>query len=219
MKYIKYVITVTALVLTSNVNAALISVDWLSVGDNSITRDNTSGLDWLDLTATTSISYDTVLAEQVAGGQFDGWRYATTDEVSTMFLSNFGIDLYNGNTSFGPPPAGLAQATGFFGDTIIGIGPQFTGIAGRTSDVNVFNNAHLVVGADYNSSTSTFFRRIDPNLNTHYSSDISINEFTGSWLVSDGAWEPSAVPVPAAVWLFGSGLLGLIGVAHRKGRA
>ena len=27
---------------------------------------------------------------------------------------------------------------------------------------------------------------------------------------------PSAVPVPAAVWLFGSGLLGIIGVARRK---
>ncbi len=27
---------------------------------------------------------------------------------------------------------------------------------------------------------------------------------------------PSAVPVPAAVWLFGSGLLGLVGVARRK---
>lgn len=27
---------------------------------------------------------------------------------------------------------------------------------------------------------------------------------------------PSAVPIPAAVWLFGSGLLGLIGVARRK---
>jgi len=26
----------------------------------------------------------------------------------------------------------------------------------------------------------------------------------------------SSVPVPAAVWLFGSGLLGLIGVARRK---
>lgn len=27
---------------------------------------------------------------------------------------------------------------------------------------------------------------------------------------------PSAIPIPAAVWLFGSGLLGLIGVARRK---
>ena len=26
----------------------------------------------------------------------------------------------------------------------------------------------------------------------------------------------SAIPVPAAVWLFGSGLLGLVGIAHRR---
>jgi len=31
-----------------------------------------------------------------------------------------------------------------------------------------------------------------------------------------GTWTMSAVPVPAAVWLFGSGLLGLIGIAKRK---
>jgi hypothetical protein len=30
---------------------------------------------------------------------------------------------------------------------------------------------------------------------------------------------PAAVPVPAAAWLFGSGLLGLFGVARRKARA
>ena len=31
-----------------------------------------------------------------------------------------------------------------------------------------------------------------------------------------GSVEPNVVPVPAAVWLFGSGLLGLVGVARRK---
>ena len=29
-------------------------------------------------------------------------------------------------------------------------------------------------------------------------------------------WQMSSVPVPAALWLFGSGLIGLIGVARRK---
>jgi hypothetical protein len=29
-------------------------------------------------------------------------------------------------------------------------------------------------------------------------------------------WEVAAVSVPAAAWLFGSGLIGLIGVARRK---
>lgn len=41
---------------------------------------------------------------------------------------------------------------------------------------------------------------------------------TGLQFGVDGglAFAPAAVPVPAAVWLFGSGLLGLIGVARRK---
>ena len=34
------------------------------------------------------------------------------------------------------------------------------------------------------------------------------------WAVRDGG--VSSVPVPAAVWLFGSGLLGLVGLARRK---
>jgi len=46
----------------------------------------------------------------------------------------------------------------------------------------------------------------------------------GMWVGMDldGLWEPpqpyhpSPVPVPAAVWLFGSGLVGLIGFARRK---
>jgi len=35
-----------------------------------------------------------------------------------------------------------------------------------------------------------------------------------AWAVRDG--DVSAVPLPAAVWLFGSGLLGLIGIARKK---
>lgn len=38
----------------------------------------------------------------------------------------------------------------------------------------------------------------------------------GSTVLGSFSLAPSAVPVPAAVWLFGSGLLGLIGVARRK---
>ncbi len=35
-----------------------------------------------------------------------------------------------------------------------------------------------------------------------------------AWVVRSG--DVSAVPVPAAVWLFGSGLIGLLGLARRK---
>jgi len=38
--------------------------------------------------------------------------------------------------------------------------------------------------------------------------------WTGTGSITQGA--PSAVPVPAAVWLFGSGLVGLAGIARRR---
>lgn len=58
----------------------------------------------------------------------------------------------------------------------------------------------------------------------HNASDLVLN-FSASGLqgLADESWgldnvqvEISAVPVPAAVWLFGSGLLGLIGLGRRK---
>jgi len=36
------------------------------------------------------------------------------------------------------------------------------------------------------------------------------------WNTTSGTSSLSAVPIPAAVWLFGSGLLGLVGMARRK---
>lgn len=38
----------------------------------------------------------------------------------------------------------------------------------------------------------------------------------GSTVLGTFSLAPSAVPVPAAVWMFGSGLIGLIGIARRK---
>ena len=56
---------------------------------------------------------------------------------------------------------------------------------------------------DYSSSDKQF----DSYIDGFYGSD-----FSGEW---DYA-ELTSVPVPAAAWLFGSGLIGLIGVARRK---
>ena len=54
---------------------------------------------------------------------------------------------------------------------------------------------------------------------------VSVGNVGAQWAAFDGtpytevyniAVTPSAIPVPAAVWLFGSGLLGLVGVARRR---
>lgn len=49
---------------------------------------------------------------------------------------------------------------------------------------------------------------------------VSMSTFAGTWSVDAAAgtlnYTVSAVPVPAAVWLLGSGLLGLVGISRRK---
>lgn len=55
----------------------------------------------------------------------------------------------------------------------------------------------------------------------HYSWTDALNTMTPSLTTETSgailsAYQPAVVPVPAAVWLFGSGLLGLIGIARRK---
>ena len=41
-------------------------------------------------------------------------------------------------------------------------------------------------------------------------------DIESTWMWANFSEAPSEIPVPAAVWLFGSGLLGLIGIARKK---
>jgi uncharacterized repeat protein (TIGR01451 family) len=101
--------------------AALVSTDWQTAGDNLITRDATSGLDWLDLTQTANRSYNDVSSQLGAGGQFAGFRYATQAEVTALF-SQFGLP-------FGFTPmsnalhAGAQSFHAFFG-TLVAFDPN-----------------------------------------------------------------------------------------------
>jgi len=44
----------------------------------------------------------------------------------------------------------------------------------------------------------------------------AFNGQIGSWEITGTVTAPAEVPVPAAVWLFGSGLIGLAGIARRR---
>lgn len=51
-----------------------------SFGANSATFDSETNLQWLNLNHTRNLSFNEVTAAQAVGGQFYGWRYATTAE-------------------------------------------------------------------------------------------------------------------------------------------
>ncbi|MDH5325909.1 MAG: PEP-CTERM sorting domain-containing protein [Gammaproteobacteria bacterium] len=70
--------------LTTYSHAVLIEQDYTSAGDGRITYDDSTGLQWLDLSVTSNWSYNDVTSEFGSGGLFEGWRYATVNEFRDL---------------------------------------------------------------------------------------------------------------------------------------
>ena len=78
-----------------NVDAGLMGVhDPTVVGNGAsptdgfnLTRDTATGLEWLDLTLSTGLSFNDVSASFGTGQAFDGFRYATLDEIQHLLGS------------------------------------------------------------------------------------------------------------------------------------
>lgn len=209
MKYLKLTLAAAALVLSTSVNAAIVSVDWQSTGDNLVTRDTTNGLEWLDLTETTNMSYFTVLGQLSTGSQFEGWRYATNVEVGSLFTA-FGLPLDANLTVAGLVDSAIVDFSNTMGNimdpAVFSYGAR--GYIGEGSGGNQY-----IAGAYYGISSGINFYT-GPNLGSGatLTPPTTASANLGSYLVRDA----SVVPVPAAVWLFGSGLIGLAGIARRK---
>jgi hypothetical protein len=213
MKLYNLMTTAIALVLSVGVNAAL-------VDNGAYTTDTESGLDWLDLSATDGLSYDSALANN------PGYRHAMNAEVENLFGILF--DGYFNNTPF----LTSLNAANVGGEEFVAYSDQlediqsFQSLFGHTETKDFGTGSTLAIG-----SWGLYY---DENLIVRLMG--AYNRFTGNPLTevngldyienfdffrNDGsdryAWfMVSTVPVPAAFWLFGSGLFGLIGIARRK---
>jgi hypothetical protein len=61
-----------------------------SFGAQTALLDSSSGLEWLHLNLTAGYSYDAMQAQLASGGTFDGWHYATSDELTRFFIDYTG---------------------------------------------------------------------------------------------------------------------------------
>jgi hypothetical protein len=73
-----------------------------------------------------------------------------------------------------------------------------------------FNSLGNLIGVSFNSQPFT------SGALAFYVEDAELNGATGVWNASSFSMTP--VPIPAAVWLLGSGLMGLVGVVRRRTR-
>jgi hypothetical protein len=96
------------------------------VDQGTNTYDPNTGLQWLDVPITLGQSYSQVLAQLGAGGTYEGYRYATGLEVSTLFASAGITTPYTGVVN-GEGPA-ISALSALLGPTF---GPNYTyGITG-----------------------------------------------------------------------------------------
>ena len=180
------------------------------IDNASYTTDTDNGLDWLDLTLSSNRSYDDVLSNFGAGGEFEGWRFATDIEVVSLWDS-FGI------TS----PAAVSST--LYSEKYEG-GRLFLDLLGNTrpSTETTFNpyTDGLVLNVDGGNAdvyvvglTCTNFPCISGDLTgkghtferSNWLSQSTASSEVGSFLVRSSA----ALPEPSALLLLALGLAGI----------
>lgn len=219
MKSITGATCICLLVISFSVKAALVSrlggqavydtdldITWLA--DANLAADNAFGVAFGigGIRANGTMSWDTandwITAMNADGGTgylgFNDWRLPTTLQPDASCSEQ------SGNTSFGLNCTGSEMGHLFYNE-LSGVANTPVQSSGDP-DLALFSNIQTY----YWSTQLLSFGFHDgfQDIGLGVSIDMSV------WAVRSG--DVSAVPVPAAVWLFGSGLIGLIGVARRK---
>lgn len=206
-------LAILTLFFTVQAKAALVSVDWKATDDNLITRDTSSRLEWLDLTETNGLTYNYVSSQFGSGDTYEGFRYATYNETQQLF-TNFRLPLENSITPRVNMLESIEQIISYMGDVMNEYDPAYNGVSGLVDSIPNSVSAHYRLGAYHRNDRSEDGLETLIDSGSHYVLDSNSAVYAGSYLV-----RVSTVPIPAAAWLFGSGLLGLIGLARRNANA
>ncbi len=184
---------------------------------NAALHSRLGGLAYYDDVADLTWLADANYSAGIYGAPLD---WATANEwVSSLSVA--GVDGWR------LPSALNADGTGpctDFNCTDSELGNMFYNVLGGSaySDIAVTHNANYdlfsnIVSGGYwsgtertDATTSAWMFRFDTGGQRSFNKSIEYY----AWAVQSG--DVAAVPIPAALWLFGSGLIGLMGVARRK---
>ena len=211
-----------------------------SFNANAVVVNTLNGVnyEWLELTVTEGMSRNSVEAQIATAAPSDtlyGYEYASRSLVESLLLSYSSWDSLNGWHGAPTVAEGVEKFLNDFG-----------ALVGHAHDNHPLNTADgYVVSQDYHNYSYALYGAQDECLaNVSCLLEVDMIEFQGSataaYQYSSLGWSASAtnavtayvntnsrgygsllvrtanVPIPASVWLFGSGLLGLIGIAKIK---
>lgn len=203
-----------------------------TINCNAATVFNVSGIEnlsWLELTSTVYMSRESVEAQLGAGGALEGWRYATRSEVETLY------DAYWGGTTDGYSADNYTGARTFF--DAFGVSTHY---GSNGYDISGYSSWGTIFGDDYDCSVdlnSTCYGSVGiydqafgaiSNLgyfHDEYGLSTGIDAINDQNILSVssgytnvGSHLVQVVPVPAAVWLFFTGLLTLFGFSNHRSK-
>lgn len=92
MNALKIILVIATLQLSA-ANAALQSIHWKNEGDNLVTLDTDTGIEWLDLTITRGKSLKEI--SSLLSGEYTGWRLPTVAEMRTLMFATHGHSINN----------------------------------------------------------------------------------------------------------------------------
>ena len=219
---IRFVVMASFLLPFNEVGAALISVDDSTFGIGSLTVDTSTNLAWLDLSITKGISFNDITNELNYGGTYSGYRFASPDEVFSLFvqaqipdINATGSFAHYGTSANAAPALSLINLMGPSYQIQTG-GVLLSEIAGFSSQHVTLNGFDLIQmpyaivregiitqnGAESFGEVFTTGSSILPSRSY---------EGAGSWLVKS-----VVVTEPPVIGLFISGVCGLFCITRRK---
>lgn len=196
----------------------VLNITWLADANYA----NTSGYDSDGyMTWSTAVAWATSLNPYGSG--ITGWRLPTTVDVGNDGATYGSYGIYQA-VDYGYNITSHSEMSYMFYETLGNIAYYDTsGIAtGCTAPNYCLSNT----GPFSNLQPNNYWSVTEEPYNTNYAWDFSFSHgyqsnfhkaySLNTWAVHAGDVGASAVPVPTAAWLFGSGLLGLVGIARRK---
>ena len=195
------------IVISASAHAAVVTGD-LSYDSGTGLITSTSGLTYLGWEVAADLTYAETIISTLSGGIYGEFHIASQTEAFTFFNAvNSGADVVDvpGQNFHFALGLSSSDGQGRFGNNFNANNSYAYFLSDESGfDVGILTSTSisLIINDSWAAET---FESADLNSSN---SDLGV-----SWLLVKDA---SVVPVPAAIWLFGSGLIGLFVASRRK---
>jgi hypothetical protein len=151
-----------------------------------------------------------------SGGALDLSWNATDMTLDSVYLATTDGADSGGGQFFGSwdPVSSLLSGPGTIG--IGSLSGLFVGSLGGVQDFQAIAQLNFTLGTGVSNSVISVAQAAVGGTWSAWDGVNPPYNFTNTY--QSAVINPAIVPLPAAFWLFGSGLLGLVGVARRRGR-